>query len=126
MMRRFMVREVVDMDVALHGRRFIVVEFVLMVAFGLAFAGLEIFLGAVRGPIVAGDLVTAVYVSFVTINCITFLLLALDTEQPATPAMRSIMWLTVAAVVLLGVPLVFPIAAAWQAAISRTSPVEGA
>lgn len=125
-MQRFVVRDVVDMDVALHGRRFIVGEFALMVASGLAFAGLELYLGAWRGPIVPFQVLTGAYASLVTFNCLTFLVLALGaTKQPSTPmAMRSVLWLTAYAVLLLFVPLVFPLTAAWQAVTSNSSMVE--
>lgn len=124
-MQRFMVREVVDMDVALHGKRFIVGEFILMSTLGLGFAGLELYLGALRAHMVGYQLVTAAYVSFVTINCLTFLLLALRSERQSAPAMRSVLWLTAAAVVLLALPLVFPLVAAWQASTTGSSLVKG-
>lgn len=115
-MPSFRVRDVVDMDVALHGRRFIVIEFVLMVAFGFAFAGMELYLGGLRGHVVGYQLVTAAYVAFVTVNCATFLVLAVGACKPSAPDMRSVYWLTVAALVLLALPLAFPVAAARQAA----------
>ncbi len=114
-MERFTVRDVVDMDVALHGRRFIVAEFVLMVAFGVGFASLELYLGLLRGPFVAYQAVTGVYGALVAINCLTFLLLARASRPPDTTLeKRSILWLTAFAVMLLLVPIAFPVTAALQ------------
>lgn len=124
-MRGFMVRDVVDMDVALHGRRFIVGEFVLMSLFGLGFAGMQVYVGAMRGPIHALQLTTGFYVAFVTLNCLTFLVLALGAKKPTVPAMRSVLWLSAAALVLLAVPVAFPLLAAREAAMSRSMLVKG-
>lgn len=114
----FMVRDVVDMDVALHGRRFIVVEFVLMIAFGLGFAGLEIYLGTMRGSLISYQLLTGIYVALVTVNCVTFLVLALTSRKPSPPATRRALWLTAAALVLLAAPLAFPLIATLQTTTS--------
>ena len=100
----FQVRDVVDTDVALHGRRFIVTEFALVALVAVAIAAIE----------VRVDAATAVYAAVVGINCVTFMFLAATRPRLASSALPSVYWLTFLALVLLFVPLVFPAAALIQ------------
>jgi hypothetical protein len=98
----FRVRDVVDMDVALHGKRFIVTEFVLVAAVGCAIA------------LVAASPWARVLAALVAVNCITFAWLAAARRRREAPSVGSVYALTGLAMVLLFVPLLFPVAAVWQ------------
>lgn len=104
MMRSFNVRDVVDMDVALHGRPFIVTEFALVTALAAVIAGIEIHI----------NVLTALYATVVALNCATFMVLAATRPRLAAPALPSVYWLTFLALVLLFIPLIFPLAALLQ------------
>ncbi len=96
---RFAVTEVVDMDVALHGRRFIVAEFAFVsaVAIGIALVST---VGWAR-----------VYAAFIALNCLTFMVLAAVRPRRDAGDLQGIYLLTAYAMLLLFVPLVFPVAA---------------
>ncbi len=96
------VTDVVDMDVALHGKRFIVTEFAVVAAFALGIA------------LVASIAYARVYAVLFAINCATFAYLAASRPRREAPTIRSVYALTGAAMALLFVPLLFPITAVVQ------------
>ena len=104
MMRSFNVRDVVDMDVALHGRAFIVTEFAVVAALAAVIAGIEIHI----------NVPTALYATVIALNCATFTVLAATRRRVAAPGLPSVYWLTFLALGLLFIPLVFPVAALQQ------------
>ena len=113
------VREPVHMDVAYHGVRFITAEFVGMTLLLLGFAALEI--GAYIGRShAAQQLLWAGIFAFVGVNALTFLVLAREgVRQGAVPSRDhftpwAIFVYTVEAVVLLLLPLLFPLLARLQ------------
>ncbi len=110
MLERFAVTNVVDMDVALHGKRFIVAEFafVSVVAIGIALVST---VGWAR-----------VYAAFIAINCLTFMVLAAVRPRREAGDRKGVYLLTAYAVLLLFVPLVFPIAAVLSR--GETAPAE--
>lgn len=101
-MTRFSVTDVVDMDVALHGKRFIVAEFAIVAALAVAIA------------IVSSMSWARVYAALFALNCMTFAWLAVARPRRERPALVSVYVLTGFAIVLLFLPLLFPLAAALQ------------
>ena len=101
-MERFTVREVVDMDVALHGKRFIVSEFAFVTVVAVAIA------------LISSMLPVRAYAAFVAVNCATFMVLAARRPRGEAPTLVSVYVLTAFALVLLFVPLFFPLAAVLQ------------
>jgi hypothetical protein len=101
-MERFQVRDVVDMDVALHGKRFIVAEFALVAAVGCTVA------------LVAASPWARVYAALFALNCLTFGWLAAVRPRRDPPGLRGVYALTGFAMLLLFVPLLFPLAAVLQ------------
>jgi hypothetical protein len=96
------VTDVVDMDVALHGKRFIVSEFAAVTFIAVAIA------------IFSSVPWFRVYAAFVAANCSTFAALAAVRPRRVAPSLKGIYWLTAYALALLFVPLYFPIAALVQ------------
>lgn len=101
-MSGFQVSDVVDMDVALHGRRFIVTEFALVATVALVIA------------VVATVPWARVYAGVFALNCVTFTWLAAVRPRRRPPQLRSVYALTGFAMLLLFVPFVFPVAALLQ------------
>lgn len=101
-MEKFVVRDVVDMDVALHGKRFIVSEFALVTVVAVAIA-----LVSSMQPVRA-------YAAFVAVNCATFVVLAAMRPRREPPTLGSVYALTAFALVLLFIPVLFPLAAVLQ------------
>jgi len=106
-MGRFTVTDVVDMDVALHGRRFIVIEFALVTAVAAAIA------------VVSSVEWARVYAAFIAVNCATFMVLAAVRPRRQAPELKGVYLLTAYAMLLLFVPLYFPIAAVFTGARER-------
>jgi hypothetical protein len=102
-----MVTDVVDMDVALHGKRFIVTEFAVVAIFALGIA------------LVASVAYARVYAVLFAMNCATFAVLAASRPRREAPVLRSVYALTAYAMALLFVPLLFPVAAVMQRRSTR-------
>ena len=96
------VTDVVDMDVALHGKRFIVTEFALVTAVAVFIA------------LVATVEWARVYALLIGVNCATFATLAAVRPRREAPALKGVYVLTLFALALLFVPLYFPLAAIVQ------------
>ena len=110
----FAVREPVRMDLTYHGARFIIAEFAIATAVTVGFA---IYFGTAP---VATHLLWAGVAGLLAANSLTFMLLAWEIARrngiPARTAYTGwrIFVYTVAAVVLLVVPFVFPVLALAQ------------
>jgi hypothetical protein len=125
--RFFTVREPVRMDLALHGPRFIISEFILatLIAFGLA--GGELALFFLRDHAIL-QLEGGIFFLSCAVNALTFLALAIaitrrhESLSRAEYPQRMALTRTLAAVIFLLVPLLFPILAAIQGRGRRVAP----
>jgi len=108
----FAVTEVVDMDVALHGKRFMVAEFALVAAVAVGIALIST-VGWAR-----------VYAGLIGLNCLTFMVLAAVRPRREAGDRKGIRRLTAYAMVLLFAPLVFPLAAVLERPMDGRVPGE--
>jgi hypothetical protein len=96
------VTDVVDMDVALHGKRFIVGEFIFVTAVAVIIA------------LVSTVEWARIYAALIAVNCATFAVLAAVRPRREAPDLKGVYLLTAFALALLFVPLYFPLAAIAQ------------
>jgi hypothetical protein len=112
------VRDVVRMDTALNGARFIIIEFALATALAVVIGSFVLFAGTPKGSL--SVILAACFFFLWGLNALTFLLLALsivrrgDRAHRADYSRRVIRIYGLWAIGLILVPLVFPLLAVRQ------------
>ena len=112
------VRDLVRMDVALNGARFIIIEFALTTVLAAVIGSFVLFAGMPEGSV--SVILAGLYFLSCGLNSLTFLLLALsivrhgDRAHKADYNRRVIGAYSLWAIGLILVPLVFPLLAVYQ------------